>query len=127
MSLDDITNEDLIYEYTSQQALEDGILFDVTRLNPDLRDGPFNYVTTSLLALGYITHDKSNGKPAFNYINILDLLVQAQQIVKLKSKNGTQPDWFYDGKIELPSGQSQKIFIAQNETGKYTIMLPSDY
>jgi hypothetical protein len=36
-------------------------------------------------------------------------------------------DSFASGKIELPSGAKQEIYIAQNETGRFTIMLPQDY
>jgi hypothetical protein len=36
-------------------------------------------------------------------------------------------DSFASGKIELPNGAKQEIYIAQNETGRYTIMLPQDY
>ena len=67
-------------------------------------------------------HDKV-GEIKFNYPNILDLLNQALQILKRNPRG----DWFYSGKIELPSGSKQQIFIAQNETGKFTIMLPEDY
>jgi hypothetical protein len=49
------------------------------------------------------------------------------QIVKERSLNYTRPDTFYDGEIELPFGNKQKIFIALNETGRYTIMKPEDY
>jgi hypothetical protein len=53
-------------------------------------------------------------------------LNQAVLIVRNKSKNYTELDYFYDGKIELPNGEKTVIYIEQNETGKYTIMLPED-
>lgn len=56
-----------------------------------------------------------------------DLLFQAFQIAKAESGCYTEPDWFYSGEIELPNGTKQKIFIQQNETGRYTVMLPEDY
>jgi len=58
-----------------------------------------------------------------NIPNITDLIVQAAQIFKRKPDD----DYFVSGSIELPSGERQKIFIAQNETGRYTAMLPEDY
>ena len=110
-----------VFVYTSDQAVEDGILFDVTALNPEWKKGLFNYVTVNLLNSGYLKDDK------INIPNLLDLLNQSQQIVKKATNNFTVVDTFFSGSIELPSGAQQKIFIGQNETGKYTIMLPEDY
>ena len=109
------------------------------------------YITTGLLSKGYwndrckdgvkdgeqgknpccVTCDifhQSRGnlsclKPSLNILNITDLIVQAAQIFKRKPKD----DNFISGTIELPNGQKQKIFIAQNETGRYTAMLPEEY
>ena len=36
-------------------------------------------------------------------------------------------DTFFSGMVELPSGKKQKVFICQNESSKFTIMLPEDY
>ena len=110
-----------VFVYTSSQAVEDGILFDITAVNPKWKEGLFNYVTVNLLNSGYLKEDK------LNIPNLLDLLNQAQQIVKKATNNFTAFDTFFSGSIELPSGDQQKIFIGQNETGKFTIMLPEDY
>ena len=113
---------DLIIQYTEQQAVEDGFLFDVAQISPEwATKGLFNYITSNLLDKGYIQSDKSFVP------NIIDLLNQANQIVKRKSNNFKAFDHFFSGKIELPSGQKQEIFIQQNATGKFTIMLPEDY
>ena len=114
-----------ISTYTSKQAEEDGILFDASKLNPVWEKGLFNYVTTNLLNKGYMEED--SGDTRIRMPNIVDLLNQANQIVKNKSKNYTEADTFFSGDIELPSGSKQQIFIQQNETGKFTIMLPEDY
>lgn len=58
-----------------------------------------------------------------NIPNVLDLLTAALRIFKKKIKD----DWFVSGQVELPSGKKQKVYIAQNETGRYTLMLPEDY
>ena len=108
--------------YTSQEAVEDGILFDITTINPAWAKGLFNYVTTNLLGCGYL--DKED---KINIPNLLDLLNQANQIVRKETRNYTMFDTFFDGSIELPNGDRQKIFIGWNETGKFTIMLPEDY
>ena len=112
-----------ISTYTSEQAEEDGILFDATKLNPAWEKGLFNYITTNLLSKGYL----EEGDGRIRMPNIADLLNQANQIVKNKSKNFTEVDTFFSGDIELPSGSKQQIFIQQNETEKFTIMLPEDY
>jgi len=108
--------------YTSDQAVEDGILFDITALNPDWKKGLFNYVTANLLSKGYV-----NNEGKINVPNLLDLLNQSLQIVRKETKNFTVMDTFFDGSIELPNGDQQNIFIGWNETGKFTIMLPEDY
>lgn len=113
--------EDVIYSYTSEQAEQDGILFNVTRANQKYEDGPFNYVTFNLLNRGYI----KNGQIDLNNLN--DLLCGAFQIIKRKSNNFTQIDAFFAGKIELPDGSKQEIFIELNETNKFTILLPEDH
>lgn len=111
-----------VFVYTSNQAVEDGILFDVTAINPAWAKGLFNYVTTNLLGRGYMDRD---GK--INIPNLLDLMNQANQIVRKETKDFTEFDSFFSGPIELPNGQQQMIFMACNETGKFTIMLPEDY
>jgi hypothetical protein len=114
---------EIISTYTSNQAEDDGFLFDITKLNPDWKKGIFNYVTTNLMNQGYMEKDF----PGVRIVNLLDLLNQANQIVRKASDNFKNFDSFFSGSIELPSGKQQKIFIGQNETGKFTIMLPEDY
>ena len=108
--------ENIISKYTSEQADEDGILCNIVRLWPVFEKGPINYVTSNLMEKEYLGEEK----PSF--ANVLDLVGQAINIMK-KHK----PDYFYSGLIELPDGSKTKIFISQNETGKYTLMLPVDY
>ena len=147
--------KDVIFTYTSKQAEEDGILFDVDQLLHQVGMHKPNfflkYITSNLLSKGYwndrCKHGVKNGdqgknprcqtcdvflsstgnlsclQPSLNIPNIADLIVQAAQIFQKKPAD----DYFVSGSIELPSGQKQKIFIAQNETGRYTAMLPGDY
>ena len=144
---------DAIFTYTSQQAVEDGILFDIDTIKPDKIPSSFflKYITSNLLEKGYFQYRcargvyngeqgknpncrtcevflTSNGslkclQPSLNIPNIYDLLLQAAQIFKRRAPK----DHFASGSIELPTGQKQKIFIAQNETGRFTAMLPEDY
>ena len=145
--------KDVIFTYTSRQAEEDGILFDLDQLIPGKIHTNFflKYITAGLLSKGYLNdrckHGVKDGeqgknprcvtcgtfqsctgnlschKPALNIPNFADLISQAVQIFKRKPAD----DYFVSGSIELPSGERQKIFIAQNETGRYTAMLPEDY
>ena len=87
-----------VFVYTSDQAVEDGVLFDITAVNPKWKEGLFNYVTVNLLNSGYLNEDK------LNIPNLLDLLNQALQIVKKATNNFTAFDTFFSGSIELPSG-----------------------
>jgi hypothetical protein len=105
-----------IFVYTSEMATDDGILFALDKLQ--LR-GPniFSHVTTNLLNQGYLTNDK------VNVPNLLDLLNQALNIIR---KSGVR-DWMYSGDIETPEDEEIIVYICQNETARYTIMLPSDY
>ena len=117
------TNDsDLIYSYTIDQATKDEILFDIRTVNPEWEHGIFSHITTNLLSFGYLNADRSVNLP-----NLLDLLNQSLAIVRRESADFQKHDWFFSGSIELPSGSRQKIFIVQNETRKYTLMLSSDY
>jgi len=113
-------SETVIDVYTSEQAEEDGFLVDLTKINPAWSKGLFNYVTTNLLSKGYMPNDQ------LSIPCILDLLNQALNIVRLRSKGFKEFDTFFSGHVELPTGEKQQIFIEQNETGKFTIMLPED-
>jgi len=145
--------KDVIFTYTCEEASKDGFLFDIDQLLPGKINTNFflKYITTGLLSKGYwndrckhgvkdgeqsktprcvtcdtfqsCTGNLSCHKPTLNIPNITDLIVQAAQIFKRKPDD----DYFVSGSIELPSGQKQKIFIAQNETGRYTAMLPEEY
>jgi len=117
------TEDELISVYTEQDAVNDGILYDITDINSDWEKGLFNYVTANLLNKGYIKEEGAS----INVPNLLDLLNQALQIVREKSNNFKNFDHFFSGTIELPSREVQDIFIQQNSTGKFTIMLPKDY
>lgn len=111
-----------IFTYTCDQAAEDGILVDLTIVNTAWAKGLFNFVTVNLLSRGYLDPEEKINVP-----NILDLLNQAKEIVRKGTKDFTVQDCFFSGALELPNGQKQEIFIQQNETGKFTLMLPEDY
>jgi hypothetical protein len=108
-----------IYTYTSEQAIQDGILFKISDIEL-FKNSIINITTTNLMDKGYWKQENQEIK--INISNLQDLLTQA---IKHMAKKGK--DTFYSLRIELPNGNKTKIFIAQNETGKYTVMLPEDY
>jgi len=113
--------EDVISTYTSGEAVEDGVLFDVDLIAKRFIPGKrffLKYITTGLLAEGYWNIDKTLNVP-----DLLDLLHQLSRVFAKKAAG----DYFVSGVIELPSGRKQKVFIAQNETGRFTAMLPEDW
>ncbi len=112
-----------IYTCTLDNAVEDGFFVDLRAINPNYAKGMFSHATRSLMDKGYIDLESNQA----NRSNIADLLVQAVHIVRKRSHNFTKPDNHYAGTIELPSGDEHMIFIERNETGKYTLMLPTDY
>jgi hypothetical protein len=114
------SKEDLVSTYLSSEAVEDGFLFDLDLVVKQSPLGKFvlQYITTNLLAKGYWNEDQT-----INIPNLRDLIEQSLRVFRKKPAD----DYFVSGVIELPSGSKQKIFIAQNESGRYTVMLPEDY
>lgn len=114
-----------ISTYTSDQAAEDGILFDITDVNMDWRRGIFRYVTTNLMNRGYFI--KTDEGQKVNIPNLLDLLNQAKEILRRQSNCFQEFGTFFVGNVELPSGKKQEVFIEINELNKFTILLPEDH
>ena len=115
--------EPVITQYLSPQAEEDGVLVNIEKINTEWEKGPINYITTNLLVQGgYLDASRK-----LNLNCLLDLLNQSLSILKTKSKNFTEMDWFFSGSVELPNGSKQDVFIEENETGKFTVMLPIDH
>jgi hypothetical protein len=114
------SKEDLVSTYLGSEAVEDGILFDLDLVIKQSPLGKFvlQYITTNLLEKGYWNQDQT-----INMSNLRDLIEQSLRVFRKKPAD----DYFVSGVIELPSGRKQKIFIAQNESSRYTVMLPEDY
>lgn len=119
--MDTRTIGEVVYEYTSNQAVNDGIFYDILQVNNSWEKGIFRFITANLMSCGYLDKD------GVNIPNLLDLLNQANQIVMKESNNFADFDCFFSGNLELPDGKQQKIFISLNELEKFTIMLPEDY
>ena len=114
------SKEDLVSTYLSSEAVEDGFLFDLDLIVKQSPLGKFvlQYITTNFLAKGYWNKDQT-----INIPNLRDLIEQSLRVFRKKPAD----DYFVSGVIELPSGSKKKIFIVQNESGRYTVMLPEDY
>ena len=98
---------EVVSVYTSDQATQDGILFDIRKLNPAWEKGIFSHITVNLMSrCGYFNEDST-----LNIPNLLDLLNPSLSIVRKKSGNFTEHDWFLEGVIDLPSGSRQQVFI----------------
>jgi hypothetical protein len=111
----------VVDRYSDKQAVADGNLFDIdTIIKPTDRPFFLKYATTSLLSKGYY---KEGSNKELNVPNFRDLLNQTIQIWRKKAPGET----FASGRIELPNGEKQKVFVAQNETGRYTVMAAEDY
>ena len=117
---DIFSKEDLVSTYLSSEAVDDGFLFDLDLIVKQSPLGKFvlQYITTNHLAKGYWNEDQT-----INIPNLRDLIEQSLRVFRKKPAD----DYFVSGIIELPSGSKQKIFIAQNESGRYSVMLPEDY
>jgi len=114
---------EVVYQYTEEQAIEDGILFDLSQVNSEWKRGVINIVTVNaMVSLQCLKEDKVTGGDKLNVPNLLDVLNQSVQIIK-KGK----PDHFYSGKIENADGGKVKVFLQQNSSGQFTLMLPEDY
>ena len=98
-------NDNVIYSYTSVQAIEDGVLAPL--------EGP-HLVTTALLAQqpgSYESRDVSHLKKVL------------AQLLKMAEANSRET-LFTRG---LTNADGEPIWAGRNELGGWTLMLPSDY
>ncbi len=119
---------EVISVYTSEQASEDGILFDFSK-NEVLSNKFFNFATTNLLyEMGILKYSAKHKTDVVNISMMLDLIEQAKRIVLRnleETLNGEEH--FYCGDVRKLNGERIKIFIEMNETEKFTLLLPQDH
>ena len=120
-------DDDVISVYSSEQAADDDILFSLNK-SVFFKNKYFNYATTNLLLeLEIMKYDIKRRQDVINVSSMVDLLEQAKKIVLKGIYNNLQEESFYCGDIRKHNGDMVKIFIEMNETGKLTLLLPSDH
>lgn len=107
---------EIIFSYTSKEAVEDGILFDLHSVKGCERL-PINYITTNLMGKGYFKEDCKG----LNIANLQDLIVQC--LIALKKRLESD---FVELSVELPSGERETVWMKPNEDNGWTVMLPED-
>ena len=100
------TEEDIIYTYTDEQAVEDGVLMPVSF-------GAINLVTDGIVS-------RFTRQSFFDIGKFNSFMSEAAR--KLSEQQKEKADWFYAVVIE-----KKKYFIAQNGSNGFTLMLPEEY
>jgi hypothetical protein len=105
-----------IYSYTDEQAVEDGILVDISELNIQFNNLPVNRITRTLWEefQPFLSEHPKSEMPT--------KMQQLASIIKTKLKlarNSGEDDYLYI----LPP----KIWLVKNELNSYTLMNPSEY
>jgi len=103
---------DVVYEYGDRQAIEDGILADISSLRLSFHGKPINRMTSNLW---------NKMEPFFVEPNKMQKFKQAIQTKLILAKRAGEPGDEYMFTL-LPN-----IWMVMNEVGGYTLMLPEDY
>lgn len=103
--------------YTDAQAVEDGILIDISGLRVILRGLPVNRMTSNL-SRAFEPFVRSRENPCFPSL---------AQVLRTKCELAVDKEG--DGfLLVLPGGGSEgPIWAVRNEVGGYTVMFASDY
>lgn len=120
----------VISSYSEAEAVEDGILFDLTQLKTVKNNRTFSHLTVGLMeAHKYLIYNKrpTGDEITINEPAIIDLMAQCLNHMIEKRKTDKITDSFYATMVEGPNGNKFKVFIEQNSTGRYTILLPSEH
>lgn len=119
---------DVVFRYTEEQAVEDGILFDLAQLHQQWAEkGLFSHITTNLLEKkGYLRKNQETGKDELNVPCVVDLLNTCLQIVKDGRKKDPEETRMFTGKAESPDGEQFTVWCVANGLHRFTILLPED-
>ena len=81
-------------------------------------EGPFQYVTSNLaFSKGYLKEGED--VQVANFLGLFRIMGEHMK--------RTGPDHFYSTQVEFPDGTRGEVYAVQNESGRYTAMLPEDY
>lgn len=113
---------DPIYRYTDEDAVEDGILVDISALNVKFRGVPVNRMTRTLWEeFQPFLIDHSEAEKMFDIkMPSKEEQLTSILITKLKMARQSRDD---DYLFVLPP----EIWLVKNETGGYSCMKPEDY
>jgi len=112
----------VIFSYTDDDAVMDGILGDITGLKVKFRDLPVNRITRTLwedLQPFLIDHSKAEKALGIEMPTKMEQLTSIL-VAKLKlARNSSDDDYLYI----LPGN----VWLVKNEVNGYTCMRPDDY
>jgi len=119
---------EVIYRYTREQAIEDGVIVDLTD-NPLVREVGFRVPVAVTNGVFSLLQPPKELEPYQDFNGRLwDLLILAKLEVKRMIK---QEDWLGTFKVIFQVSprkrELKEFFITFNELEGFTIMLPSDY
>jgi hypothetical protein len=115
--LSDLFGDSIIDAYTDRQAIEDGVLADVTAARVEFRGKPVNRITGTLFDGWQSLHPDTEDADAITTETLQRLITEAVNRAELK------------GGIHQTTteGGTALLWLMENETGGITLMYPEDY
>ena len=111
---------DVVFTYTDAQALEDGVLVDISSYGLGYGGKNVNRVTSNLMRCLV---------PSFFGDDVVEEFVAKlakMHVTMIVSRaQPTEDDWLLTSHASIP--HRHKVWLVQNEVGGYTVMLPEDY
>jgi hypothetical protein len=106
----------VVFSYGDQQAIDDGMIVDITAYRVIVNDKPLNRASASVWAkFGDADPDATEEQHAVCRKAMFDFMAS---VARLTPDN---PDGY------LLTAADNEVWFVENEVGGYTIMYPSDY
>jgi len=116
-------SSDIISVYTDEQALEDGILVDITEINLSFLGIPITRMTITLWAdFEPFTKAEEEWEVRGMTIPAVSSMEKLRKIIRTKLAYAKGSDGLY-----LLPGGNDKIWLIINEIGTWTLLYASDY
>lgn len=109
----------VISEYTTEQAISDGVLVPLIVFNEKWKDKVFNIITRNLLH----HFEKDN---EVDTERLCDFLISCHRQMLMKTDLLTKPDDFFEF-VYISQFNRLRVFAVRNEYDRFTLMLPEDY